>query len=237
MDDQIFSSLCCHQNIWLVKESYIWEKKVWQQSDHDFLLWEAQNKVWDLYMTVTSSWRWSCLRLHSSSYWHTNNPTHCFTSQHRNITPLGSGPGNQVCDSVVRLHINSKRWVSTECPAQIGTRPHVMDLKVPRGSKTRNVREDEFFAGSWRARIDDENMDTLGWCACIIFRRRNGRGTRESSERLSRRSNGSVLAESEEFLVGYNANFFGGELRELLNKVSDQLCIGTREELISHQCH
>ena len=149
------------------------------------------------------------------------------------ITPLGSGPGEQVCDSVMRLHIDSKRWVSTECPAQIGTRPHVMDLEVPRGSKTRNVREDEFFAGSWRAGIDDENMDALGWCACIIFRRRNGRGTRESSERLSRRSNGSVLAEGEKFLVGYNANFFGGELRELLNMPLIS-CVSEHERKLSH---
>jgi len=37
-----------------------------------------------------------------------------------------------------------------------------MDLEVPRGSKTRNVRENEFFAGSRRAGIDDENMDALG---------------------------------------------------------------------------
>jgi len=176
------------------------------------------------------SWRWSCVRFHID----------ILTIRHINLPnpPWGrSCPSNQVCDSVVRLHIDSQRWVRTECPAQIGTRPHVMDLEVARDSKTRNVRKDEFFAGCWRVGVDDENMNTLGWCACIIFRRRNDRGTRESSEGLSRRSNSSVLAESEEFLVGYNANFFGGELRELLNKAPDQLCIGTRKEIISHQCH
>lgn len=106
-----------------------------------------------------------------------------------------------------------------------------MNLEIARGSKTRDIRESEVFASSWWAGIDDENMNTLGRCACIILRRRSGRGPRESNEGHGRRSNDGVLAESEEFLVSYDADFLRGELWELLYKTSRELSIETRKEL------